>query len=491
MNKKSCVLFLFLFLFKFLIYSYSIEPTGKALLTGKFPGTQTFNVSISVPNLVSKEVEIYYTILRNGNFSLSIPLFNSTYGSLKINGEEYGYFYLSLDKTNKVELLLNDINEIQIGIEKDYRITPEDGYKISGMFLELVQNVSDPHSFNGLRFDILPEEYKESVIQYMEKQFSNIVESKSLSDHLKQFLYTQIQRYIFVTYLFNYENTVRHLYEKQQSEGGINNVFFTPIKPEKEYYSFLRSFDWSIPLILYAFNYPSIYQCILEDKILNIPDIYNQALSDWLKIAKITMDQLISKDAGIFYEMLTLYAYMKQLETTPLSEKQIEEIKSYFENSSFIEYLLEANELTIGKIQIPSVVKNTPDVSKEKLMEAIISRYKGKTVIVDFWATWCAPCLKAMRKFNKEKRDLQNKDVIFVYIADISSPKSLWKEKAAGISGDHYYLNPDEWKYLKESFNFDGIPSYLIYDANGVLKNKVTAYPGTEKMKKMIEEVLP
>ena len=42
-----------------------------------------------------------------------------------------------------------------------------------------------------------------------------------------------------------------------------------------------------------------------------------------------------------------------------------------------------------------------------------------------------------------------------------------------------------------DSFGLEGIPSYLFYDTKGVLKNKVTAYPGTEKMQKMIKELLP
>jgi hypothetical protein len=61
------------------------------------------------------------------------------------------------------------------------------------------------------------------------------------------------------------------------------------------------------------------------------------------------------------------------------------------------------------------------------------------------------------------------------------------------IGGEHYYLTAEEWKIISGSnkYGFDGIPTYLIFDKNGELKRKITAYPGTEEMREMIEELLP
>lgn len=90
-----------------------------------------------------------------------------------------------------------------------------------------------------------------------------------------------------------------------------------------------------------------------------------------------------------------------------------------------------------------------------------------------------------------EKREMRGKEIVFVYITNTSSPKKLWEEKINGIGGEHYYLTQEEWESVMDSLDFDAIPTYLFYNADGVLKEKVTAYPGSEKMQRMIEELLP
>ena len=123
-------------------------------------------------------------------------------------------------------------------------------------------------------------------------------------------------------------------------------------------------------------------------------------------------------------------------------------------------------------------------------MNTIIPKYKGSVVLVDFWATWCVPCLNAHYDIKPIKDELKEKGVVFVYLTDSSSPKPLWEGKIKGIGGEHYYLTESEWNYVLDSFSFTGIPSYLIYDKTGQLKHKFTGFPGTDKMREMIEALL-
>lgn len=73
---------------------------------------------------------------------------------------------------------------------------------------------------------------------------------------------------------------------------------------------------------------------------------------------------------------------------------------------------------------------------------------KEKVIFIDFWATLCNPCLSAMRESKSVKEEFLDKDVVFVYIADTSSPRKTREQKISEIKGEHCCLSQkDEPKY--------------------------------------------
>ena len=124
------------------------------------------------------------------------------------------------------------------------------------------------------------------------------------------------------------------------------------------------------------------------------------------------------------------------------------------------------------------------------MIEAILAKHKNKVILIDLWATWCSPCLEAMKEFRSTKSEFQDKEVVFVYITNTSSPRKLWEEKIKGIGDKHYYLTDAQWEYTMDQFGFDAIPSYLLYNQKGVLISKFTAFPGSGEVKKMINDLL-
>lgn len=136
-------------------------------------------------------------------------------------------------------------------------------------------------------------------------------------------------------------------------------------------------------------------------------------------------------------------------------------------------------------------IEQTPDVSLDKLFDTIVAPYKGKVVLVDFWNTWCAPCQASIKANEPLKSgELKSDDLVWIYIANETSPIVKYKTDIAKIQGRHYRLSDEQWAYLCEKFDIDGIPSYVVVSKDGSykLRNDLRDHDLlTKTLKKMIE----
>ena len=131
-------------------------------------------------------------------------------------------------------------------------------------------------------------------------------------------------------------------------------------------------------------------------------------------------------------------------------------------------------------------VRSVPDAAPEKMLDAILERYKGKAVLVDFWATWCEPC-KAAIKQTEPLKDNRFKDVSFVYITSSTSPKEEWVNMIPSIAGDHYYLTEKQLSVIYKQLGTNAFPSYLVVRKDGSRSDTFIGYEG-EPMLKLLED---
>ena len=174
---------------------------------------------------------------------------------------------------------------------------------------------------------------------------------------------------------------------------------------------------------------------------------------------------------GILNEMVTaarLYATI--CDFIPLKEEQKEIIENMSEPCK--QYLNSINDYITGikennKKTHGFRVSETGEISNEDLFASIVSKHRGKVVLIDFWATWCGPCVSGHKAMRPMKAELADKDIAYVYIAGENSPKDRWEEMIPNINGEHYRLTHDQWNYFGKTLNVKGIPDYFILDRKG------------------------
>ena len=134
--------------------------------------------------------------------------------------------------------------------------------------------------------------------------------------------------------------------------------------------------------------------------------------------------------------------------------------------------------------------KKLDNVAPKDILQTILNKYKGKAVLIDIWATWCGPCRGGHEAMKPMKEEMKGKDIQFVYITSPTSPLSTWQEMIKDIDGDHYYWTKEQYSYMLDKYESNGIPTYVIYDRKGNQTYKEVGFPGVEPIQKAIEEAM-
>lgn len=99
-----------------------------------------------------------------------------------------------------------------------------------------------------------------------------------------------------------------------------------------------------------------------------------------------------------------------------------------------------------------------------------LADFKGKTLYVSFWATWCGPCMAQKPKLEEIKKKFEaNESILFV---DISLDRKIdaWKTFLAEHTPKGIQLNSPNEKQVRDIFKIAGIPHNIIVHPDGTYK---------------------
>ena len=116
--------------------------------------------------------------------------------------------------------------------------------------------------------------------------------------------------------------------------------------------------------------------------------------------------------------------------------------------------------------------------------------FKGKIVYLDFWASWCAPCMMEMPSAKKLQDTFATKDVVFLYVSVDESEEDWLKAMAAkNMKGVHVRVKGFD-DSLPKKYAVQGIPSYFLIDRKGLFMNNNPPRPSNESIYQVIQDAL-
>jgi thiol-disulfide isomerase/thioredoxin len=131
-----------------------------------------------------------------------------------------------------------------------------------------------------------------------------------------------------------------------------------------------------------------------------------------------------------------------------------------------------------------------PDLKFQDLSGKAVSlnKFKGKYVVIDFWATWCGPCKETSPVFEYQARKYRYNDNIVFLSASIDEDKNKWKLDQKNSKSNTIQWWVSDTNALK-SLDVNSIPRFMMIDPNGKMYNANMPRPNETNFEDILKSV--
>lgn len=415
------------------------------------------------------------TIDKDGYFSAIIPLGEEKIGYLRWGGYET---FLWMRPGTDLAVTLDGSNG---------QITFDGAMADANELLHELELQKAPLFFTDNK-RVAADEIRDSVIRpYLEQLAAKMatVDASTLTSREKEFLKAELH-YHFVVYVDFYVRTARwprnewsnFIIEFMQGETPqLKSALRGPM-----YYSFIdayvgflasKAFSNRNDSTKFAESLDSVYGVSSFDSLMAVARQHGETSLNWLAVKRAfdasTTERYLAKHVKERYddgEVSTGNYLFQALET-------------HYPNSSYLDTLTGIRARWMDKMAVANPDIIIPDDYRTfQHIKAFVKQFRGKVVYLDIWGTWCGPCKEEMRYLPSIKKQVEGKEIIFLYLdMDDDDHDDRWREyiQANAITGVHLRKNNEHvqsiWKELlpDDPSRHGRYPTYFIFDKNGNL----------------------
>lgn len=226
-----------------------------------------------------------------------------------------------------------------------------------------------------------------------------------------------------------------------------------------------------------------------DDEAIHVPEF--RSLVQYLSFRRIRKFNTLNKLEDKLMLISTLFTNQNVIDYLLYRQINLEISNTVILDKKVLSLFNELCKNIIFKKNIADELNNNFKIPESSTLQTLVKSYIGKVVYIDFWASWCKPCLEEMPNYNELK--LQYPQVEFLFVSIDQSVVS-WKKATQNFKHIMDYKNSTLLaeglkSEIAKSINLTLIPRYCLIDKNGKLRLADAPRPSDNTLKLKLNEL--
>lgn len=389
-----------------------------------------------------------------GNFEFKLPLTSKKPIRLTYNSSN------DPDNPNPIVFVLwiESGKELTLTIKNDSTIEYSGGCILENNLLKKLKlnsytptEIFDTTQFNFRQYQNLLETKATANEKILNNYITKNKPSKEFMDYVKaELLYVKYSNYMQYASVYS----------------SLKNIPYTELNKNNEFRHFINSVNLQSDRAFYSLKFRNfLWKYFDYISTLTLKKNENYTLHTFRLIDKKLPNHNQTKEWLKSYLLKFTFSFEQNIDSLRQSISSIEQNNPQSKSLAFFNSRLnEKINLLYSQKSLPDILLT--DTSGRKIA---LKDFAGKILFVDFWGSWCKPCMEEMPFSKKLHEELDSEQIVFIYINNPTDSDNKWKEtlKKLNLKGINLKATEESQKKLTDFYAFTGYPFYVIHDKSG------------------------